>query len=82
LASGSQDNTIKLWSVASQKEVATLQGHSKGVTSTVFSPDGKYLASASCDNSVKVWSVKSQKEASTQKVHTYAIYSVAFSPDG
>jgi WD40 repeat protein len=28
LASGSQDNTVKLWSVDSQKEVTTLQGHS------------------------------------------------------
>jgi WD40 repeat protein len=28
LASGSFDNTVKLWSVELQKEVTTLQGHS------------------------------------------------------
>ncbi len=28
LASGSADSTVKLWSVESQKEVNTLQGHS------------------------------------------------------
>ncbi len=28
LASGSEDNTVKLWIVESQKEVTTLQGHS------------------------------------------------------
>ncbi len=28
LASGSADKTVKLWSVESQKEVTTLQGHS------------------------------------------------------
>jgi WD40 repeat protein len=28
LASGSDDRTVKLWSVESQKEVTTLQGHS------------------------------------------------------
>jgi WD40 repeat protein len=27
LASGSADNTVKLWSVESQKEVTTMQGH-------------------------------------------------------
>jgi WD40 repeat protein len=27
LASGSGDNTVKLWSVESQREVTTLQGH-------------------------------------------------------
>jgi WD40 repeat protein len=59
LASGSEDNTVKLWSVESQKEVTTLQGHSEYVYSVVFSPDGKYLASGSDDNTVKLWSVES-----------------------
>jgi WD40 repeat protein len=27
LASGSKDNTVKLWSFESQKEVTTLKGH-------------------------------------------------------
>ncbi len=31
LASGSYDNTVKLWSVESQKEVTTLHGHIKSV---------------------------------------------------
>jgi WD40 repeat protein len=47
LASGSEDNTVKLWSVESQKEVTTLQGHDNIVFSVAFSPDGKYLASGS-----------------------------------
>jgi WD40 repeat protein len=40
-ATGSSDNTVKLWSVESQKEVITLQGHSWYVLSVAFSPDGK-----------------------------------------
>jgi WD40 repeat protein len=31
LASGSEDKTVKLWSVESQKVVTTLQGHNKSV---------------------------------------------------
>jgi WD40 repeat protein len=58
LASGSADNTVKLWSVESQKEVTTLQGHSSSVWSVAFSPDGKYLASGSADNTVKLWSME------------------------
>jgi WD40 repeat protein len=49
LASGSLDNTVKLWSVGSQKEVTTLEGHYNVVTSVAFSPDGKYLVSGSWD---------------------------------
>ncbi len=64
LASGSADNTVKLWSVESQKEVTTLQGHSSDVRSVAFSPDGKYLASGSEDNTVKLWNMQYFQEVS------------------
>ncbi len=57
MASSSADNTVKLWSIKSHKEVTTLQGHSNIVNSVAFSPDGKYLASGSYDKTVKLWSV-------------------------
>ena len=55
LASGGDDETIKLWSVASYKELITLKGHTKSVTSLVFEPNGKWLASGSYDNTVRFW---------------------------
>ena len=45
LASGSYDETVRLWDGAS--------GHSRGVTSLSFSPDGSRLASGSHDNTVR-----------------------------
>jgi WD40 repeat protein len=69
LASGSGDNTIKLWSVESQKEITTLQGYRDAVYSVAFSPDVKYLASGSRDNIVKLLSVESQKEVTTLQGH-------------
>jgi WD40 repeat protein len=62
LASGSFDNTVKLWSVESQKEVTTLQGYSSKVCSVTFSPDGKYLASGSGVRIVKLWSMENFQE--------------------
>jgi WD40 repeat protein len=69
LASESYGYTLKLWSLESQKEVATLKGHSKKISSVAFSPDGKYLASGSWDKTVKLWSMESQKEIATLRGH-------------
>ncbi|MDT5122019.1 MAG: hypothetical protein QOC96_1501 [Acidobacteriota bacterium] len=61
LASGSTDNTIKLWNIESGKELRTLVGHSNWVGPVAFSRDGKTLASASWDNTIKLWDVESGK---------------------
>jgi hypothetical protein len=49
LASGSADNSVRLWlwDVVSGANTATLRGHSSSVLSTSFSPDGLLLASGS-----------------------------------
>src|SRR5262249_42939754 len=47
LASGSEDNTIILWDVASHQQLSALKGHTGTVRSVAFSPDGQTLASGS-----------------------------------
>jgi WD40 repeat protein len=63
LASGSRDQTIKLWDVARAKEQATLKGHTEMVNSVAYSPDGKMLASGSRDQTIKLWDVATGKRA-------------------
>src|SRR6478672_13551531 len=43
LVSGSRDNTIKIWNLASGKVLATLRGHSEAIYSLAISPDGQTL---------------------------------------
>jgi hypothetical protein len=82
LASGSGDNTIKLWDVQNKREVDTLKGHTDWIYSVSFSPDGRLLASGSKDNTIKLWDVQSRQEVVTLRGHTGRVYSVSFSPDG
>jgi WD40 repeat protein len=56
IVSGSSDKLVKVWSVSSGKEVASLAGHAHCVRSVAFSPDGQHIVSGSSDNLVKVWS--------------------------
>jgi WD40 repeat protein len=82
LASGSRDNTIKLWNIATGKEISTLYGHQKPVDSVSFSPNGKTLASGSADTTIKLWNLETGKEIHTLHGHQSSVLSVSFSPDG
>jgi tetratricopeptide (TPR) repeat protein len=82
LASGSVDNTIKIWDVTTGKVLNTLKGHESSVWSVGFSPDGKKLASGSVDNTIKIWDVTTGKVLNTLKGHESLVWSVGFSPNG
>ena len=41
IASGSSDNTIKLWNAETGQQLNTLKGHTDLVESVAFSPDGE-----------------------------------------
>src|SRR5262249_57022936 len=45
LASGSYDNTVRLWRIDSGLPWRALSGHSNGVSAVAFAPDGRTLAS-------------------------------------
>jgi WD40 repeat protein len=82
VASGSLDDTIKMWNVATGQEINTLKGYSYPVISVAFSPDGKTLASGGWDDTIKIWHVATGQEINTLKGHSSSDNSVAFSPDG
>jgi WD40 repeat protein len=82
LASGSYDQTVKLWDVQSGQCLNTFQGDTRLVCSVAFSPDGKMLASSGNAHTVSIWDVQSGQCLNTLQGHTALVWSVAFSPDG
>ena len=55
LASGSSDNTVRLWDATTGASRGILEGHSGWVYAVACSPDGELLASGSWDKTINLW---------------------------
>jgi len=81
LATGSGDNTIKLWDINTGELISTLSGHSWSVVAVAFSTDGKMLISGSWDKTVKIWQISTKSEITSLVGHTDSVSSLAISDD-
>jgi WD40 repeat protein len=55
LASGGDDNLVRLWDPELAIERLTLTGHKAKVHAVTFSPDGKTLASGDFAGKIRLW---------------------------
>jgi WD40 repeat protein/serine/threonine protein kinase len=62
--------------------IYTLYGHTDGVQSVAFSPDGTRIVTGSADRTAKVWDVRTGTPLLELKGFKVVVLSVAFSPDG
>ena len=82
IITGSKDKTLKLWEVATGREIRTFTGHTKSVTGVKFSPDGSKVVSVSYDQFAIVWSVKTGSQIISFKDSLDEIRNAIFTPDG
>ncbi|GAW26224.1 putative NWD1 protein [Rosellinia necatrix] len=81
LASGSGDNTIKIWDITTGSLQQTFEDYHGHVYSVEFSPDSKLLASGSGNNTIKIWDITTGSLQQTLEDYYGPVDSVAFSPD-
>ncbi|MBD1858012.1 MULTISPECIES: caspase family protein [Leptolyngbya] len=81
VASGSADNTIRLWDLDQSSQPIVLKGHQSRVLSVAFSPeDGRYIVSGSQDKTLRLWDLQGDQIWVQQ--HDDKVRAVVFSPDG
>jgi WD40 repeat protein len=80
--SGGSDETMKLWDIASGRELRSFTGHTSTVTSLAISHDGHFVLSGSWDKTMRLWDIASGRELRSFTDDTKIISSVAISPGG
>ena len=79
---GANDRTVKLWDIAKNEIITTLEGHTDLISSVAFPRDGTIFASGAWDGTIRLWDVTTKQHIATLDGHRGWIFSVAFSPDG
>ena len=81
LASGSLDKTVRLWEVATGKNLRVMRGHTDEVYAVAFSRDGQYLASSGYDRRVIVWETATGRIVRKISLSSWST-AIGFSSDG
>ncbi len=57
LASGSEDDSVRIWQVANGRPLATLQAHTGAVMSVAFRADGSLIIAGSLEGTIRLWGI-------------------------
>ena len=82
VATGSEDETVRIWNTRTGTLLSCLRGHENTITSLAFAPDGQRVASGSKDATLRIWAVSAGRLLACCRGHLGAVLSVAFAPDG
>lgn len=81
LISGSEDNTVKFWSLPDGRWLNTLPVHTDNVSCLAITPDGKTLVTASA-NRLYLWTLPEGQPRTVIEAHADLINAIAITLDG
>jgi len=82
IVSGDDNGQVIVWVPGQDVPVLVINAHEDGVTSVVFSPDGRTILSASYDGTAKVWDAESGQELHVLDNSKFRVFNARFSDDG
>jgi dipeptidyl aminopeptidase/acylaminoacyl peptidase len=82
VSSGLADSPIRLWDIATGKELCRLAGLQDRIHQFAFSPDGQVVATGLTNDTICMWQVPAGKEIRRCQGHEQRTTYVAFSPNG
>jgi WD40 repeat protein len=74
--------SLRLWDLATGKEVRQFRGHTKDVRRVAVSPDGRQLLSGSFDGTMRLWDLQTGKELRRFDGPGHFVEAVGFTSDG
>ena len=81
IASGANDNTVRIWDTQSSTCIHILTDHTDRINSVSWSSNGKQIASSSNDETIKIWDTTTGTCMHTLTDHISYITSVSWSPN-
>ncbi|HET8843545.1 MAG TPA: WD40 repeat domain-containing protein, partial [Ktedonobacteraceae bacterium] len=82
LASGGNDQTVKLWEPRTGELLHTYTEATGAVFAVAISPDSQLIAGGSADQTIRLWERQTRTLRHTLYGHAGQVHSVAFNPEG
>jgi WD40 repeat protein/energy-coupling factor transporter ATP-binding protein EcfA2 len=82
VASGGEDQVIRIWDAATGESLAGWSGHTSSIEIVAWSPDGIQLASSDTAGMIYLWEARTGKTLGTLTGHGDTVRDIAWSPDG
>lgn len=80
--SGIEGGAVRLWDLATGRQVGSFGGEHALVHSTAFSRDGQLIAVGDCNSGVAVWQRQPPMPVATFRAKRQQVVALAFTPDG